>query len=105
MELNICKKNYNEFNDDLTYFKLNILTDIHKKYLQHMDLNEIIKDYKFSKQKNKKKIIIKRNFVDEERCNARVWRKGSGCRCSKKKIENFDYCKTHIFRKNYGIFK
>lgn len=106
MDITIPKELLNKFSDDLENYQLNILNNIHKKYLQnHIRLEEFHNHFeqKHSNNKIKKKLIIS-TLDNKDRCEAKVWNNGSGSRCKNKKREGIDYCIKHFYKKNYGRF-
>ena len=105
MDLSFPKNDFELLNNDLVCYKINILNEIHKKYLSNLDINDIIDDFKIEKKNIKKKLIIYPcNIPCEERCKAKIWKDGKAHQCTRRKKNGIDYCKTHLYKKNYGIF-
>lgn len=104
MDLSFSKNDYELLNNDLVCYKINILNNIHQKYLSHLDINEIINDFKIEKNDKKKITIYPCNIPSEERCKAKIWKNGEGHQCTRRKKDGIDYCKIHLYKKNYGIF-
>lgn len=39
---------------------------------------------------------------EEERCWARIWNRGKGGQCTKRRLEDSDFCKAHLSRRKHG---
>ena len=105
MDIKIPKNLYNTFNSDIELYQLSLLEKIYNKYLiNKIDFNEIKNDLTFKKTEKPKFVIKKKQVPDELRCCAKVWINGKGERCNKHKKDGIDYCKVHLYKRNYGRF-
>lgn len=103
MDINISKKEITNFNKDLLNYQNNLLREIYDEFLiDKVDINTYLKEFK--KNDKKPKIIIKKNIKDVDRCCAKIWVNGHGSRCNKYRCEGIDYCKIHLYKRNYGRF-
>lgn len=104
MDIIFSKKEINTFNDNILYYQENLLREIHKEYLSDkVDINTCLNEFK--KKEKKPKIIIKKKVIkDEDRCCAKIWVDGHGSRCNKYRCKDIDYCKIHLYKRNYGRF-
>jgi hypothetical protein len=105
MDVKIPKNIYDNFNLDVESYQLKLLQNLHSKYLSDKIKLEKIKNEFLFKEIKKNKFTIKRKQVpDEVRCCAKIWINGKGERCNKHKKEGIDYCKIHLYKRNYGRF-
>ena len=99
-------KQMTKIHDDV---KDDILYQIWEEYLvDYIDYNSFVKDFKPTKKNRQlsrtKKILI---IEDDDRCQARVWRKldKEYVRCNKSIDKNSDtFCCYHSEKQNYGKF-
>jgi hypothetical protein len=42
---------------------------------------------------------------EEERCWARIWNRGKGGQCTKRRVEDHDFCKAHLKQRKHGDFR
>ena len=105
MELSINKEEFVLFKNSINNYQETLLKKIHEKYLNdNVSLEKFTESFKGTNKK-KTKIVIKNYVEDEYRCHAKIWENNKGQRCNKKKIEELDYCKIHIYKRNYGRFE
>ena len=106
MDITIPKLLLQSFSNDMEEYQLNILNDIHTKFLaDHLTFEELKKEFETKpKIKFKRKLIINKPLDNEIRCEAKVWSNGTGSRCKNKKTDGIDYCIKHFYKKNYGRF-
>jgi len=87
-----------------------LLTDVSKKY--QLPLEEVLKEFirpvvMVSEQKEKVVIVKKqkgRHLPDSEhRCMARVWGRGKGGQCTRKKVGDGLFCTQHIEKRKHGL--
>ena len=105
MDVVIPKKLYDNFNSDVETYQLELLQKMFDKYLaDKIEFNKIKNDFEFKEVKKTKFVIKKKQVPDNLRCCAKVWINGKGERCNKYKKEGIDYCKIHLYKRNYGRF-
>ena len=75
--------------------KISIKYNINLDELINKFLNKPIKN-NLKLQKTQKKCTLESN----ERCDSRTWGYGKGTRCSRKRCNNSNYCKTHLEQYN-----
>ena len=51
----------------------------------------------------RKKIANKTEIKSEERCQARIWNRGQGGQCTRKKCDKNDFCSQHVIKQKHGI--
>jgi hypothetical protein len=42
---------------------------------------------------------------DEARCWARIWNRGKGGQCTKRRVDGSDFCKAHVSKRKHGDFR
>ena len=96
-EVFICDKYLYMFEKFIYEQNIELLKKISKKY--KINLEVLIANFTKKPIKNHSKIQKPCNFSkidNKSRCEARTWDHGRGTRCSRKKYNNSNYCKTHF---------
>ena len=76
---------------------INLLKKVSIKY--NIDLDELINKFLNKPKKNNfklQKTQKKCSLDNTERCDSRTWGYGQGTRCTRKRFNNSNYCKTHL---------
>jgi hypothetical protein len=97
------------FTDEIQRIQIDLLQKVADKYnLDHLTLiSEFIPNKINIISNNQVRITIKKvqetkKIEDNNKCMARVWNRGKGGQCSKKKLENCDYCTIHTKNRKHG---
>ena len=106
---NVSKSTLKQSSNINDSFKNDVLYEIWDEYLRgYIDYESFIGDFVKNKKNirlsKRKKIII---VEDDDRCQARVWKKVEKkyVQCNKAKDKNSDcYCCFHLKKQNYGDF-
>jgi len=103
-------------NKELIDLQKELLKKVAIKY--NIDYNTLINDFIEAECKNVKpntsiqiqvkKQIVRKNIVEPEiRCMARIWNRGKGGQCTKKRMDINEclYCKQHLSNRKHGSIK
>lgn len=103
-------------NKELIDLQKELLKKVATKYI--LDYETLVNDFIESTANNikpntniqiqvKKHIIRKNNIDPENRCQARIWNRGKGGQCTKKRMDIVDclYCKQHLTNRKHGSIK
>lgn len=95
-------------NDELRKHDISLLEKVATKY--KLNLDELISEFiepveiipktKISIQIEKK--LEPRKPPTQDRCMARIWGRGKGGQCTRKCMENSEYCSQHISIRKHG---